>query len=127
MAHQSAEIAPCGAGAERVHRTPVTALAVSFDNVLNVQFSNERARARICGFSSAASVARWPMTDTHGVRVSPMAACCSGVSAIERSRDVRRILPSGGDSPSSPSDVSTNALGDTQEMPRVSLSSPKFN
>jgi hypothetical protein len=119
MIYQSAEIAFCDAGVERIHHTPVTALAVSFDNVLNVQFSNERACVRICSSSSAASVARWPMTDAHEVRVnvSPMMARCSGVSV--KCREIvatSRILPSGGDSLSSPgihspSNVSANTLG----------------
>lgn len=53
-----------------VRRKPVTALTVSFDNVLNVQFPRARECVRIRNLPPDASVARWPMTDAHGVKVN---------------------------------------------------------
>ncbi|KYM99725.1 hypothetical protein ALC62_09343 [Cyphomyrmex costatus] len=48
----------------------VTGLPVQFDNALNVHFPRARPCVRIRNPPPAAPVARWPMTDAHGVKVN---------------------------------------------------------
>ncbi|KYN29265.1 hypothetical protein ALC57_01388 [Trachymyrmex cornetzi] len=51
-------------------RGAVTGLPVQFDNALNVHFPRARPCVRIRNPPPAAPVARWPMTDAHGVKVN---------------------------------------------------------
>ncbi|KYQ58932.1 hypothetical protein ALC60_02088 [Trachymyrmex zeteki] len=60
------EVAPARNG----DRGSVTGLLVQFDNVLNVHFPRARPCVRIRNPPPAAPVARWPMTDAHGVKVN---------------------------------------------------------
>jgi len=60
------EVAPVRNG----DRGPVTGLPVQFDNALNVHFPRARPCVRIRNPPPAAPVARWPMTDAHGVKVN---------------------------------------------------------
>ncbi|EGI67162.1 hypothetical protein G5I_04318 [Acromyrmex echinatior] len=60
------EVAPIRNG----DRGPVTGLPVQFDNALNVHFPRARPCVRIRNPPPAAPVARWPMTDAHGVKVN---------------------------------------------------------
>lgn len=66
VTRMTTEVAPARNG----DRGSVTGLLVQFDNVLNVHFPRARPCVRIRNPPPAAPVARWPMTDAHGVKVN---------------------------------------------------------